>query len=131
MALDIARICYYADKSGKLNITKQRQNLLLLDGIIGGEGNGPLSVKGVKSGVLLFSDDVALADRIACRMMGYDYKKIPIIAKCFEEMEFPLYDNYDDANIVCNGNVIKEDCLRPVLGRPFIPPRHWPINSIV
>ncbi|HCI56136.1 MAG TPA: hypothetical protein DFI01_09485 [Bacteroidales bacterium] len=131
MAIDIARICHYADKDGKLNREKQRENLLVIDGIIGGEGNGPLSVRGVNSGVLLFSNNIAAGDKIACKLMGYDYNKIPITREPFGQMEFPIGNNHAPIEIVYNGKQVSEGELRPVLGRPFVPPKHWPISLLL
>jgi len=130
MAIDIARICHYADKDGKLSREKQRDNLLIIDGIVGGEGNGPLAVRGIKSGVLLFSDNVALGDKVACRLMGYDYKKIPIVRESLKEMDFSVAPSKSDCHIILNGKFIGESDVNSALGRPFKPPKHW-LNYLI
>jgi hypothetical protein len=79
MALDLARIAHFAGRDGKLHETIQRPNLAFVDGIIGGEGEGPLAPKAVASGCLVFSDDVALEDELACRLMGFPPELLPIV----------------------------------------------------
>jgi uncharacterized protein (DUF362 family) len=125
MALDIARILHYTDKAGELKDSIQRQQLLIVDGIVGGEGEGPLSPKGVRAGLLIFSDNVAWGDRIACRLMGYDPQNIPIVREAFRDMRFSLIPKDDSPKIIFNGQIIEERDLKPVLGRPFMPAMGW------
>jgi uncharacterized protein (DUF362 family) len=42
MSLDLARIVYHADRRGFLQHAPQRRHLCMVDGILGGEGHGPL-----------------------------------------------------------------------------------------
>ena len=125
MALDMARILHYADKYGELKSTRQRESIMFVDGIVGGEGEGPLSPQGVKSSILIFSDNIALGDKILCRLMGYDPDDIPIIREAFRLMKFGLIQNEEPIQIVFNGKMVSEDELYPVLGRPFRSPKGW------
>jgi len=125
MALDIARILHYVDKHGEFKSTKQREHLMFIDGVVGGEGEGPLSPRGVESGILIFTDNIALGDRIACRIMGYDPDDIPIVREAFRHMEYGLIRNEEPIQIVFNGKMVSEDELYPVLGRPFRSPKGW------
>ncbi len=125
MALDLARIALYADKSGRMSDARQRTVLSLVDGVVGGEGEGPLSPTAVRSGSLVFSDDVALADWSACRLMGYDPASIPLVREAFRPMRYPVAnESIGDLNAVSNrpGDAAE---LGPALGRPFRPPAGW------
>ena len=51
-------------------------NLVVIDGSIGGEAVGPLSATPVNFQTIIASDDVVLADSIACKLMGYDPMEI-------------------------------------------------------
>lgn len=51
-------------------------NLVIIDGSIGGEAVGPLSAVPVNFQTIIASDDVVLADSIACHLMGYDPMEI-------------------------------------------------------
>jgi uncharacterized protein (DUF362 family) len=47
-------------------------DLAIVDGIVGMEGNGPITGTGVESGVLVFGDDPVATDTIAATVMGID-----------------------------------------------------------
>jgi uncharacterized protein (DUF362 family) len=126
MALDLARIMHYADSTGQMQTTLQRRHLSLIDGIIAGEGDGPLSPTPVNSGVLLFSDNVAVADLIAARLMGFEPNAIPIVREAFTKSKFPLFESSITEQVICrNGRPLTVEEVRPVLSRQFLPPRGW------
>jgi len=50
----------------------------VIDGIIGGENNGPLSPNSKLSGVLIAGENPLSVDLVATRLMGFDYQKIKI-----------------------------------------------------
>ena len=54
-------------------------DLTIIDGIVGGEGNCPAPVDIIDSRVIISSDHVLEADRVAARMMGFDPETIPLI----------------------------------------------------
>jgi uncharacterized protein (DUF362 family) len=58
-----------------------RPSYAIVDGIVGMEGNGPISGEPVPSGVLLFADDPVAADSIGATLMGFDPGRIPYIAE--------------------------------------------------
>ena len=51
--LDIYRAVFYADRDGHMCQQPQRRHFCLIDGIIAGEGNGPVAPDPVPAGVLL------------------------------------------------------------------------------
>ena len=127
MALDLARIVYYADRHGAMQDAPQRTNICLVDGIVGGEGRGPLSPTPVASQVLLFADDLALCDLAAARLMGFDPERLPLIRHALDRaMPYGVAGadaasarcRYDDADLGL-------DDIEPVLGRPFEPSPGW------
>ena len=58
-----------------------RPSYAIVDGIVGMEGNGPISGEPVASGVLVFSDDPVAADATAATLMGFDPERIAYIAE--------------------------------------------------
>jgi uncharacterized protein (DUF362 family) len=58
-----------------------RPSYAIVDGIVGMEGNGPISGEPVASGVLLFADDPVAADTIGAMLMGFDPERIPYLAE--------------------------------------------------
>ena len=53
----------------------------IIDGIVGMEGNGPISGEPVASGVLVFADDPVAADTVGASLMGSDPAQIPYISE--------------------------------------------------
>ncbi len=51
---------------------------LLIDGIIGGEGEGPLRPKPVKSGVIILGYNPIATDIVATEYMGIDHTKVKL-----------------------------------------------------
>ena len=127
MALDLARIVRYADREGNMRDAPQRANICLVDGIVGGEGRGPLSPTPVSSQVLMFAEDLALCDLAAARLMGFDPERLPLVRRAFDRaMRYSAAGvdaesarcRYDDADLGI-------DDIEPVLGRPFEPSPAW------
>ena len=75
----------------------QRQNrkrhYVLVDGIIAGEGRGPLNPDPVPAGVLLFGVHPPSVDAACAYLMGFDPDKIPIVSRAFQCRSLPLSDH--------------------------------------
>jgi uncharacterized protein (DUF362 family) len=127
MTLDLARIAMYGTTRGALEQRMQRRHLSLIDGVIAGEGEGPLSPTAVDAGTLLFGDDVAVTDRVAARVMGFDPERIALLREAFQLAKWPITDVRADTATECriDGRSCLETELPPVLGRRFAPPRGW------
>ncbi len=127
MTLDLARLVHYGTVEGTVERRQQRRHLSLIDGIVAGEGDGPLAPSAVDAGILLFGDDVALTDRIACRLMGFDPDRIPLVREAFQPAKWPITGLEPDglAECVLDGRPCLESDLAPVLSRPFAPPSGW------
>lgn len=126
MALDLARIVHYADAAGAMQARPQRKHVMLLDGIVAGERNGPLSPTPRPTGTLILSDNVAVGDRVACRLMGFDPRRIPLIFHSSRLERYPIVPPGDSGpRIVFNGAPCPEERLAPLGGRPFQAPKRW------
>ncbi len=127
MALDLARILRYADRRGVMRDAPQRTNICLVDGIVGGEGRGPLSPTPVSSQVLMFADDLALCDWAAARLMGFDPERLPLIRRAFDRAMRYRVAAAQPERTRCryDGADIGIDEIEPVLGRPFEPSPGW------
>jgi uncharacterized protein (DUF362 family) len=106
MCLDLNRILLYSDPDGHLrrdDVGSRKRYLTIIDGIIGGEGNGPIDVDPVATGILLLSTDPVAADAVASRLMGFDPHRIPIIARAAQLAEYRLgANNLDDIEVLSN-----------------------------
>lgn len=83
--LDLNRAAIYADKQGRIRDTQQRGLFCLIDGIIGGEKDGPLSPDPVQSGVLLAGSNPVAIDCVASSLMGFDIMKIPLLVNAIAD----------------------------------------------
>jgi uncharacterized protein (DUF362 family) len=70
--LDLNHIAYFGHK-------KHFNILNIVDGIVAGEGEGPLEPTPKCLGILLAGENPAYVDAIVAKMMGYDFAKIPTI----------------------------------------------------
>jgi len=123
MSMDIARILKYANRSGVLQDIESRRHILMIDGVIAGEGQGPLSPTPRRSGILVYSDDIACGDYVACKCMGIVPEMLPIIKRAFELKSFPLTDAViDEIQPVVNGVITKS---LPLASNAFKMPHGW------
>src|SRR4029079_7607653 len=76
---DLNRVLFFADREGVLRDTPQRRYLTIVDGIVAGEGEGPLGATPVDAGLLVGGFDPALVDVAAARAMGLDPLRIAMI----------------------------------------------------
>jgi len=96
--------------------------------MVAGERDGPLSPNQIHAEALLFGDDVALTDRVACRLMGFfDPQLVPLVHEAFRLATWPITERQPDALAECvlDGRPCLESALTPVLSRPFVPPIGW------
>jgi uncharacterized protein (DUF362 family) len=89
--VDINRIALYVDKSGLLQEEPQRRHFAVVDGIVGGEGNGPFEVSSKPSGVLIGGFNPVLVDATISRIMGFNWEMIPQIIRTQQSL-FPTLD---------------------------------------
>jgi hypothetical protein len=78
MTVDLVRAFRYADRDGCLKPIPQRRFFSVIDGIIGGENNGPLTPDPVRSGVLIAGADLLATDLAAAALMGFDPRKMRV-----------------------------------------------------
>ena len=126
MTLDIARILRFAREDGTLAQTPQRQHLVLIDGIIGGEGEGPVFPIGRHNGVVVFGTDPVWTDYACALLMHFDPSSIPLIANARQPMNYPPTDDpLGEVRFVVNGTSGNAGMLGNVLRRGFTPPKGW------
>jgi uncharacterized protein (DUF362 family) len=125
MSLDIARILRFADRDGRLQPSPVRPHLALVDGIVGGEGEGPLKGTARHSGAVVFGSDAALVDAACTLLMGFDPAKIPIVARAFGIPTFPVTDSApSDLRVLLDGARCEPGEL-PGRFAPYRPPAGW------
>lgn len=59
--------------------SKPRRYLSIVDGIIAGDGNGPMEADAKPCGVLLAGENPAAVDFVCANLMGFDWQKLPMV----------------------------------------------------
>lgn len=114
---DLNEVIFFADKSGVMQPTKQRNYFCIIDGIIGGEKEAPMEHTPRKSGVLLGGTHPLALDFVAAKIMGFDYTKIPILYQLFKRRL-----NFSE---MTPESITVESNAAPDLNLHFRPSRNW------
>lgn len=93
IALDLTKIILYADRNGKIKDSPQRRLFCLVDGVLGGEGEGPLAARAKPCGVLVGGLSPLAVDAVGARLMGCDPLRIPMIAEGLKDSSLMTWGN--------------------------------------
>lgn len=129
MALDLNRALLYGNADGTWReAVSAKHYLAIVDGIVGGQGNGPLCPDPVASGVVLSGTNPAHVDAAVCRLMGFDPESLPIVARAFDPHRWPIADVSLKAVEVHDdrlGRTVALDELEPAVPGGFEPHFGW------
>ncbi|HKD78889.1 MAG TPA: DUF362 domain-containing protein [Candidatus Angelobacter sp.] len=104
MSLDLNRILVYGKVDGTMSVEPQRRVLHICDGIVAGQGNGPLAPEPLNLNVLLAGDNPAALDFVGAYMLGLDPFKVPIVQGAFGQFSWPLtHFSSDDVVVTLGG----------------------------
>ncbi len=124
--LDINRILLFADKEGIIQREPQRKVLSLIDGIIAGEGDGPLSPRPKAAGVIIAGFLPPTVDAVMATVMGMNYRKIPTIREALGAKEiFGIAIDADKIPVVSNIEALCGPLSTKHRLFSFTPARHW------
>ena len=127
--LDLNKILIYADKEGRMCSIPQRKFFSIIDGIISGEKEGPLTPSPKRCGVLIAGFNPIAVDIVATRLMGFDYRKITKFRKILEDGKFmnSIFQITDPNAIELLTNVVEWNCIMKNIDNSlgFIPPKGW------
>jgi len=84
MCLDLNKILLYADGTGHLVDTPRRVTLHITDGVVAGDGEGPLRPDPVPLGAIVASLNPAAHDWVTTTLMGLNPATVPIVARAFD-----------------------------------------------
>ena len=104
MTLDLNRCLIYGNPDGTFRQTKKRY-YSVIDGVIAMEGAGPMQGDPKECGVYISGEDPASVDAVATTLMGFDWKKLPVVYEAFSKHTYPISEvNPDDIRIVSELN---------------------------
>lgn len=79
MVMDLNKIAEYGKSDGTISKNPQRKIYSLCDGIIAGQGDGPLDPEPLPLGLISFADCSIINDWIMAILIGLPVNKIPIL----------------------------------------------------
>jgi len=91
MVLDLNKALFGFDGEGRPR-AKPLRYLTVVDGIIGGDGDGPLAPDAVPSGVIVAGLNPVAVDTVCSALMGFDYRQIPVVERAWHSTGAPLVD---------------------------------------
>lgn len=124
--LDLQRVLLYGRPDGTLAESPQRKVITITDAVLGGEGEGPLANTPVASGFLTAALDVAAAEWVHARLMGFDPQRIPLVREAFGKFPHPV-TGLDPSEVMAmtDGEEVPAASLKPFGGRAFRPAKGW------
>jgi len=136
MCCDLNRCLYYSDRTGLHLDTPVpvRRVLTLVDGIVAGEGEGPLAPSDVPLGAIVAGTDPIAVDLVAVRLMGFNYDLIPKlrepmrdrgarITQVREPEEVEVVETRVDVGAACPVTSVRLDDIE--CPRTFVPHPGW------
>jgi uncharacterized protein (DUF362 family) len=91
MVLDLNKALFHFDGNGQPRKQPLRY-LSIIDGIIAGEGNGPMEADAKPCGVLIGGMNPVAVDYAATELMGFDWRQIPTLREAFAVNDLKLAD---------------------------------------
>ena len=92
MVIDLNRVLMYADNNGHLREHPARRMFCIVDGIVGGEGNGPLDPIPNPAGIVLAGMNPVSVDLVCAQLMGFDYKRLPVLHQAMANHAMPIFE---------------------------------------
>ncbi|HUI57768.1 MAG TPA: DUF362 domain-containing protein [Bryobacteraceae bacterium] len=124
--LDLNRIALYGSAAGTLEAAPRRRVIHITDAVVAGEGDGPLAPTPIASRFMTAGVCGPAVDWVNTIMMGFDPKRIPLVAHSFDTFTSPLTDFRPDDIVVLSGTGrLSARQLGAEPRRPFQAPPGW------
>ncbi|MEI8273992.1 MAG: DUF362 domain-containing protein [Paludibacter sp.] len=122
MVMDLNKIATFGKMDGTISQKPQRMIYSLCDGIIGGQGDGPLDPKPLPLGIICFSNNSSLNDICMGTLMGFNIQKISLLRNALNEIKNQNSKiEFNNKEVVLNGLLMHSI--------PTLPPPGW-VNYI-
>lgn len=90
MVIDLNRILMYADARGRLRDEPARRFFSVVDGVVAGEGNGPMDPRPKPAGLVVAGGNAIAVDLACATLMGFDYRRLPVLHRALADHPWPL-----------------------------------------
>jgi uncharacterized protein (DUF362 family) len=119
--LDLNRILLYGRADATMSREPQRQVLHIVDAVIAGQGDGPLSPDPLPLGFIFAGRNAAAVDYVGAQLLGYEPARVAIVREAFGEFRWPI-TGFKSADVAVSGDLGegRADEVLPQLGLPAI-----------
>lgn len=124
MVYDLNLVLQCADAGGQLRLAPQRHYFCIVDGLVSGEGNGPLQPLPRETDWLLFGADPFAIDAALCWFMGFDPEKLPVVARR-REFGGLAWGQFDWAELEAEFDGQRIRVMDSPVNLRFAPPPGW------
>lgn len=107
MCLDLNKIALYGNTDGTLRAAvpqERKRHFVLVDGIVAGEGRGPMNPDPHYAGLVAFGTHPASVDAACAVLMGFDPERIPVVREAFRCLAAPIA-NWGWRDVAIRSNV--------------------------
>jgi hypothetical protein len=126
MVIDINRAVQYGALDGVLHDRPTRRFYYFVDGVVAGEGDGPLRPAAKPCGLLLHGSDPVAIDATMAILMGFSPGRIPHVREAFARTAWRLTEFDDFASVPLAIAPALASKIRDSSDFMFQPPRGWP-----
>jgi uncharacterized protein (DUF362 family) len=127
--LDLNKVLLYANSDGNMredNLGSKKKYITVVDGIIGGEGDGPKSPDPINLGYLFCGTNSVATDAVCAAFMGFDPLKIPAIVNAFSVKRYSLTNfNFDRIVVKYKNKKFKVREIPSEFVKSFRPHHGW------
>jgi len=88
--LDLNRILLYGHSDGTMSNDIQRRVIHIADGVIAGQGNGPLAPDPLELGLMMGANNAAAMDWVGAQLLAYAPEKIALVRHAFDQFRWPI-----------------------------------------
>jgi uncharacterized protein (DUF362 family) len=108
MILDLNKVLFFSGADGKMmsdDLMPAKRYIGVVDAIMAGDGEGPISPDPVKMGYIVCGENPASIDATCAVLMGFEPERIPTIERAFRIKNFSICKfKMDEIKVSNNGN---------------------------
>jgi len=120
MTLDLNHLLYFGGRAPKHIIS-------IVDGIVAGEGEGPLAPTAKSAGLIVAGENPAYVDAVLGRLMGYNISRVPTVYHAIYHRKSQFSGPYlENVNVqLWEDDRIKVVPFHDLPNLDFVKPEHW------
>jgi hypothetical protein len=124
MIYDLNLVIQCVDRTGQLRDRPQRAYVCLVDGLVAGEGNGPLQPLPREVDWLVAGEDPFAVDAVLTHFMGFDAERVPVVARRQDYLG-PDWGRFEMAELEVLIDGVIQRVLDSSVNFAFAPPPGW------